>query len=75
MIYRNIWQQRVVIQQELVYRNYDYKALFTRTRPEEFTARIYKKLREKNKNEKNNNDNIKDKLTTNLKEKLISIEE
>ena len=60
MICRNIWKQRVVVQEGLVSQNYDYKALFTRTRtyekniPKEFTARIYKKLREKNKKRKEN---------------------
>ena len=46
--------------------------------PEELTAIIYKNLQEKNKKRKEyfeHNDNIKGKLTTNLKENQISIKE
>ena len=54
------------------------RRIYDKNIPEEFPARIYKKLREKNKkrNEKfQHNDSIKEKLTTNLKQKQISIEE
>ena len=60
MICHNTWQQMVVVEEELVQQNYDCKALFTRTGtykkniPKEFTRRIYKKLREKNKKRKEN---------------------
>ena len=60
MICHNTWQQRVVVEEELVQQNYDYKALFMRTGtykkniPKEFTRRIYKKLQEKNKKRKEN---------------------